>query len=290
MTTIHEDEADEDGQTAAEPILRGEPDELEQADDSQLLALTRAAPRNSRERNAACETLVRRYQFLVRICALQYRNCPESLEELMQIGYIGLIKAINNFDPKMATRLRPYAEPCIRGEIKRYFRDRRWQAHVPRAARDLRLEVRASEEELTHELGRHPGDVELSRFVGVTTDDLAEAKRADSAFEAASLNMPLSDGRDLADVLGADDQAIELAIDLEALWQEWLRLPRREQRLLALRFFGDMTQTEIGKRLGISQMQVSRLLEHAVGQLRDRLMDDEDLRTPGGGRGNADRT
>jgi RNA polymerase sigma-B factor len=249
--------------------------DLGRASDSELLALIRTAPRGSRERNAACDVLVRRYEFLVRICAQQYRGCPEPLEELMQVGYVGLIKAINLFNPALGTGLRPYAEPCIRGEIKRYFRDQRWQVHVPRGARDLRLEMRASREDLTHQLARHPRDAELSRYIGITLADLAEAQRADRAFEAASLDAPLSSGLTLAEVLGDEDQALELALDLEALWKEWLRLPKREQRLLMLRFFGDMTQAEIGKRLGISQMQVSRLLGSVLGQLRDSLVGDE---------------
>jgi RNA polymerase sigma-B factor len=247
-------------------------DDLADAGDQDLLAIVQSAPPGSRERDVACEALVLRYQSLVRYCAQRYLASPASQEELMQVGYLGLLKAINRFDPAQGTGLRAYAEPCIQGELKRYFRDDRWQVHVRRGARDLRLELRASTAELTHQLGRRPSDAELARHMRVSDSELADAQYADQAFEALSLDFPLQIGQTLADTLGGEDRALEQLLDEQALWTHWRELPRRQQRLLVLRFYGEMTQAEIGQRLGISQMQVSRLLSRALSQLRTRLL------------------
>jgi RNA polymerase sigma-B factor len=240
--------------------------------DAELLAIARSAPPGSRERNAAREALVLRYQFLVRRCAQRFQGCPEPQEDLLQVGNVGLVKAINRFDPALGTGLRAYAEPCITGEIKRYFRDARWPVHVRRSARDGRLELRASHAELVQQLARHPSDAELARHIGVSDTELADARRADRAFQSSSLDAALPGGLTLADTLGSEDQDLELTLDLQALWKHLLELPEREQRLLALRFYGDLTQAQIGTRLGISQMQVSRLLTQVLSQLREHLL------------------
>src|SRR5712692_10688123 len=117
--------------------------------DPELVKLVQSLPRDSEERNAACEKLVGRYESLVRACAQRYRHSPESPEELMQVGYVGLLKAINNFDPAYGSNLTAYAQPCISGEMKRQFRDKRWQLHVKRSAQEGRLEMRRARDELT---------------------------------------------------------------------------------------------------------------------------------------------
>src|SRR5580698_707648 len=129
--------------------------------DQALVRLVQSLPRQSLERDAACQQLVTRYQSLVRHCAMRFRNSPESQEELMQVGYVGLLKAINNFDPAVGNTLAGYAQPCVSGEIKRHFRDKRWHVHVKRSLQELRLELRNTSGELTHELGRMPTDAEL---------------------------------------------------------------------------------------------------------------------------------
>ena len=131
-------------------------EELNNLDDRDLLLIVRALPRDDDLRASACETLISRYQKLVRSCVRQYRGSPESAEELMQVGYVGLLKAINNFNPDFGTSLSAYAQPCVSGEIKRHFRDKRWQVHVRRSAQELLLEVRKATEELTHKLGLPP--------------------------------------------------------------------------------------------------------------------------------------
>ncbi len=258
---------------ASRPTVQRE--ELSNLDDHELLRLVRALPRGDALRSSACETLIERYQKLVRSCVRQYRSSPESAEELMQVGYVGLLKAINNFNPEIGGSLSAYAQPCVSGEIKRHFRDKRWQVHVRRSAQELLLEVRKATEDLTHKLGRAPGDDELASHLGVTEDELLEARRADMVFHTYSLDAPIFDRQDpvqLADLLGEDDHGVEHTLDMEAVSAHWKELPVREQRILTMRFYGNLTQAEIGERLGISQMHVSRLLARSLSYLRDRLL------------------
>ena len=258
---------------ASTPTVQRE--ELSQLDDHELLRMVRGLPRGDALRSSACETLIERYQKLVRSCVRQYRGSPESAEELMQVGYVGLLKAINNFNPEIGGSLSAYAQPCVSGEIKRHFRDKRWQVHVRRSAQELLLEVRKATEDLTHKLGRAPADDELASHLGVTEEDLLEARRADMVFHTYSLDAPIFDRQDpvqLADLLGEDDHDVEHTLDMEAVSAHWKELPVREQRILTMRFYGNLTQAEIGERLGISQMHVSRLLARALSYLRDRLL------------------
>jgi RNA polymerase sigma-B factor len=260
--------------------------------DEELLARCRELPEGSPERVRARETLVRRYEPLVRACVWQYRASPEPAEDLMQVGYVGLLKAINNFDPGFGRGLRAYAAPCIGGEIKRHFRDKRWQVRVTRPIQELLLEVRNATEELTHQLGRHPTDADLADRLGVSVEDLREALQAKEGFTALSLDAPLAgqeDPGDLSGTLGEDDPELDRAVDMEAVARHWEELPRREQRILVLRFYGNFTQDEIARRLGISQMHVSRLLARALGQLRSRLLHDP-VRRPRGSDSTADST
>jgi RNA polymerase sigma-B factor len=252
--------------------------ELKELSDDELLANVRTLPRDNELRAAACEVLVNRYGKLVRSCVRQYRGSPEPTEDLMQVGYVGLLKAINNYDPDVGTSLSAYAQPCVSGEIKRHFRDKRWQIHVRRSAQEMLIELRKANEELTHQLGRTPSEEELADRLGASEDDLQEARQADLVFSTYSLDAPLSDRDEpalLADMLGGDDPAVTHTIDMEAVNAHWHELPEREQRILVMRFYGNLTQTEIGDRLGISQMHVSRLLTRALAHLRSKLLDGE---------------
>jgi RNA polymerase sigma-B factor len=238
--------------------------ELRELSDNALLAKVRALPRDNELRAAACEILVDRYQKLVRSCVRQYRGSPEPTEDLMQVGYVGLLKAINNYDPEVGDSLSAYAQPCV------------WQIHVRRSAQELLLELRKATEELTQQLGRGPTEEELAHRLGVSKDDMQEARQADLVFSTYSLDAPLSDREDpalLADMLGDDDPGVAHTIDMEAVSTHWEELPEREQRILVMRFYGNLTQTEIGERLGISQMHVSRLLARALGHLKNKLLD-----------------
>jgi RNA polymerase sigma-B factor len=273
--------------TKATTATLGSRAELTRLSDDELLGRFRALPRESDDRGEICEILVQRHEKLVRSCVRQYRGSPEPTEDLMQVGYVGLMKAINNYDPDLGNSLSAYAAPCVSGEIKRHFRDKRWQIHVRRSAQELLLEVRKATEHLTHTLGRTPTDDELAEHLGVSSDDLLEARQADMVFSTYSLDAPLSDRDDpaqLSDVLGAEDVEMEQAIDMEAVATHWRELPEREQRILVMRFYGNLTQAEIGMRLGISQMHVSRLLARALTHLRSRLLEPADTRVPADGR------
>jgi RNA polymerase sigma-B factor len=258
--------------------------DLEQCSDDELLGTIRSEPRGSAQRSAACEVLVNRYRTLVRSCANRYRRSPEAPEDLIQVGYVGLLKAINNFDPQVGRSLAAYAQPCITGEIKRYFRDKRWQVHVERPLQERLLELREGIRQLTQQLGRLPGDAELAGHLGFTEAEVREARSVDLLLQPASLDAPLAgqpETATLADLLGDEDPQMEHTLSMAALAVHWGELPRREQRILLMRFYGDMTQAEIGKSLGISQMHVSRLLAHALGYLRNRILAEPETATTG---------
>jgi RNA polymerase sigma-B factor len=252
---------------------------LAERDDSELLALIRAHDESDELRVAAREVIVIRYQSLVRGCVQRYRDTPEPVEDLMQAGYVGLLKAINNFDPALGQNLAAYAQPCVSGEIKRHFRDKRWQIHVKRSAQELMLQVRRARGELAQELGRSPRDEELARRLDVSLDDLRDAQRADMVFHSHSLDAPVygqDDPATLAELIGEEDPQVEHTLDMESVLTHWNELPERDQRILTMRFYGNMTQAEIGEQLGISQMHVSRLLARSLRYLRGRLLGDEE--------------
>jgi RNA polymerase sigma-B factor len=250
--------------------------ELSRRSDEDLLRLVQHRPGGDPERKAACEILVRRYESIVRSCASRYRATPEPPEDLMQVGYVGLMKAINNFDPDVGDSLAAYAKPCVSGEIKRHFRDKRWQIRVRRPVQELRLRIRAAIPGLTQQLSRSPTDAELATCLGVTEADVTAAQLASQAFQVASLDAPAGpepDAGTLADLIGGEDSALEHTLDIESVWTHAAELPPREQHLLMMRFYGNKTQEEIAAEMGISQMHVSRLLRHALTYLRERITD-----------------
>jgi RNA polymerase sigma-B factor len=245
-------------------------------DDQALLSLGQSLPRASQRRAAAVELLVTRYQGLVRSCVRPYRGSPVPAEDLMQVGYLGLLKAIGNFDPAAGTSLAAYARPCISGELKRYFRDKRWPLHVKRPVQELVLQLRDATEPLAQQLGRTPTDSDLARNLGVSEPELRQARQAQLALQPSSLDAPLAGEAGtitLADVLGDDDPRLEHMLAMRAVATHWGELPPREQQILIMDFGGDMSQTQIGQRLHISQMHVSRLRARALGHLRARLLD-----------------
>jgi len=247
--------------------------------DRELLAIAGALPRGSARRDAAREVLVSRYGHLVRACARQYSRSPEPAEDLIQVGYVGLLKAIGNFDPAFGGGLAAFARPCISGEIKKHFRDKRWLIHVPRPVQELLLEIRADAGQLAQDLGRVPAEAELARHLGVTGEALREARKAGLAFQPGSLDAPLPGEpgtATLADLLGAEDPRLERMLGMHAVAAHWDELPPREQKILIMRFYGDMSQAQIGQQLGISQMHVSRLSARALAYLRTRLLGPQD--------------
>jgi RNA polymerase sigma-B factor len=242
--------------------------------DSELLELVQLLPSGDPRRQAACETLVTRYEHLVRACVRRYRDSPESADDLMQVGYVGLMKAINNFDAAVGGNLAAYAQPCVSGEIKRHFRDKRWQVRVGRPAQELRLRIRAAYSDLTQQLARTPSNAELAKYLRVSEEEVAEAQLASSAFQTAPLDAPAlpdGSGASIGELMGTVDPRLDLTVDMDAVWKHVEELPDREQRLLMMRFYGNMTQEQIAQRVGISQMHVSRLLSRALGYLRDQI-------------------
>lgn len=249
---------------------------LQSVDDADLIRLVQARPPGDSEREAASEKLVHRYQSLVHSCALRYAPNHEVQEDLVQAGYLGLLSAINNFDPSVGCRLVAYARPCILGEIKRYFRDKRWPVRVLRSAQELRAQVLRAESQLTQQLSRTPSDGELAGHLDLTIAEVREGRRADRAFQTLSLDAPISteaDAATLGEVIGGEDPELATTTDMDAVWGHVGELPEREQKLLVMRYYGNMTQSQIGERLGISQMHVSRLLAHALGYLREQILD-----------------
>jgi RNA polymerase sigma-B factor len=253
-------------------------EDLAGLDDRALVGLVQSLPRASQRRAAACELLVARYQGLVRSCVRPYLRSPVPAQDLMRVGYIGLLKAIGNFDfdPAAGASLAAYARPCISGELKRYFRDKRWPLHVIRPVQELALLVRDATWPLAQQLGRTPTDSDLARHLGVSGDELRQARQAQLAFNPSSLDAPLvgqPDVSTLADALGEEDPRLEHMLSMHAVAAHWGELPSREQQILIMDFRGGMTQTQIGQRLHISQMHVSRLRARALGHLRARLLD-----------------
>ena len=259
---------------------RGLDGDLAGLDDRALLGITGSLPPGSERRAAALQLLVTRYRWLVRSCVRPYLHSPEAAEDLMQVGYIGLLKAIGNFDPAICGSLAAYARPCVSGEIKRHFRDRRWQIHVTRPVQELMLQAREETWQLAQDLGRTPAESDMARHLGVSAAELRNARQAELALQPSSLDSPLPGQlgmSTLADLLGREDQRLEHMLGMHAVAAHWGELPLREREILMMDFYGSMPQTEIGRRLGISQMHVSRLRAHALGYLRTRLLDLEDL-------------
>jgi|SRR5450755_2159962 RNA polymerase sigma-B factor len=249
--------------------------DLGELENGELLAIVHSLPQGSMRRDAACEVLVRRHYGLVRSCVRRYSHRPDLTEDLIQVGYVGLMKAISNFDPAIGGSLAAYAQPSITGEIKKHFRDKIWPVHVSRPAQELMLEVRSASGQLAQDLGRAPAEPDLARHLGVSADALREARRAELALRPGSLDAPMSGepgSVSLADFLGEEDPRMDHMLAMRAVAAHWNELSLRERKILIMRFYDDMTQVEIGRQLGLSQMHISRLLARALGYLRPRVL------------------
>jgi RNA polymerase sigma-B factor len=252
-------------------LAAGFREDLSGLEDRELLALAASLPQSSERRAAARDLLVARYRNLVRSCVQRYSRGPEPAEDLMQVGYVGLLKAINNFDPALSFSLATYARPCIIGEIKRHFRDKSWHVHVGRQMQELVLQVRDATRRLTQQLGRMPTDSELADDLGVRPADIRDARRAELVLQPLSLDGPAGGQSSVAELLGEEDPQLEHMLGMQAIATHWGELPAREQQIVVLYYYRGMTQAQIGQQLGLSQMHVSRLLARALGHLRPRL-------------------
>jgi RNA polymerase sigma-B factor len=202
--------------------------------------------------------------------ARRYRGRGEPLEDLQQVAFIGLIKAIDGYDPRHSTPFASYAVPTITGELKRYFRDKGWQIRVPRRLQEIRLELGPATEVLWQRLGRSPTVPELAAYLAATDEAVLEAMEMSQVYQPYSLSAPVNggDGEVLADFLGEPDPDFELIEQRETLRPLMAALPVRQRRILTMRFYGNLSQSEIAARIGISQMHVSRLLSDALSRLR----------------------
>jgi RNA polymerase sigma-B factor len=219
----------------------------------------------------AREELVERFLPLARDLALRYTYTDEPFDDLLQVASLGLIKAIDRFEPERGTKFTSYAAPTILGELKRHFRDKGWALHVPRDLQERTLAVSRETELLSKKLGRSPKVREVAQALGCTVEAVLEAQEAAASYEAASLDAPTARDDDeaasLVDLMGDEDQAYELVEDRDAIASTWKALPDVERQVLELRFMHDLTQREIGEQIGYSQMHVSRLLRRALNRL-----------------------
>jgi RNA polymerase sigma-B factor len=241
----------------------------------QLSVLSADDPR----RDQARHQLIAIHQPLVEHLARRFRNRGEPYDDLVQVATIGLIKAIDRYDPERGVEFSTYATPTIIGEIKRWFRDKGWAVRVPRRLQELRLEIGSATAALTQELGRSPTVAELAERIGTGEDEVLEGLESAAAYSTLSLDAPEggeSDGPSVLDMLGAEDEALEGVENREALKPLLAGLPERERRILLLRFFAGMTQSQIAIEVGISQMHVSRLLARTLVRLREGLLVDQD--------------
>jgi RNA polymerase sigma-B factor len=211
--------------------------------------------------------------------ARRYRGRGESMDDLVQVAMVGLIKSVDGYDPERTSGFNAYAVPTIIGEIKRHFRDKGWQIRVPRRMQEIGAGLASARDILSQQLGRSPTVPEVAEHLGVTDVEVLEAIEAAQVYRAGSLSTPIgSDGDDtqtvVGDLIGGPDDGFELVEDRESLRGLVSDLPPREQRILAMRFYGNMTQSQIAERIGISQMHVSRLLTDALHRLRTGLTAD----------------
>ena len=230
-------------------------------------------------RATARDGLVALHLPLVEHCARRFRNRGEPFEDLVQVGTIGLIKSIDRFDSDRGVEFSTYATPTILGEIKRYFRDKGWAIRVPRRLQELRMQITSTSADLTQALGRSPTPRELAERIGCTVEEIVEGIESSNAY--ATLSLDATDDSDdgpasMLDLLGIDDAGLEHVEIRESIKPLLDRLGAREKRILLLRFFKNMTQSQIAAEIGVSQMHVSRLLSRTLDQLRASLEADDD--------------
>ncbi|MGC0328604.1 RNA polymerase sigma-B factor [Streptomyces sp. SAI-170] len=230
------------------------------------------------QRDTLREQIVEAWLPMAERLAGRFRSRGESHEDLRQVAALGLVKAVDRYDPARGNAFESYAVPTITGEIKRHFRDHMWTLHVPRRVQDLRNRVRFALQDLTQEIsGRTPTVTEIAEHTNLSEEDVKTGLEALESFTALSLDAELpgsEDGYSLGDALGAPDPALDTVVDREAVKPRLAALPERERAILYMRFFGDMTQSRIAEQFGISQMHVSRLISRCCDRLREQVLDD----------------
>ncbi|MEU2225989.1 RNA polymerase sigma factor SigF [Streptomyces sp. NPDC018347] len=234
----------------------------------------------TQEYQYARNTLIEMNMSLVRFAAGRFRGRGDDMEDVVQTGMIGLIKAIDRFELSREVEFTSFALPYIVGEIKRFFRDTTWAVHVPRRLQELRVELAKAREELSSRLDRDPTVAELATLMNISEGEVVEAQLASNGYNSASLDAALTgdgpeDGESvLADFLGVEEEGMRLVEDLHALAPLMAELSDRDRQIIHLRFVEEATQAEIGERLGCSQMHVSRLIKRIITRLRQGMLDE----------------
>ncbi|GAB7039757.1 hypothetical protein JCM9533A_36070 [Catenuloplanes niger JCM 9533] len=242
---------------------------------ARLLATLSEMPPQHPDRARVRAEVIEAWLPLAHHLANRFAGRGEPREDLDQTAIVGLIKAVNRYDADRGVEFVAYAIPTIAGEIKRHFRDRCWDVRVPRRLQEMRAATSEATTTLTQALGRSPTVAELARHLDRGEEEILEGLEAARAYSAVSLSAPAGEGETpLSDLLGADDEDLETAELRVALGPALAALDPREQRILTLRFYGNLTQSQIAERVGISQMHVSRILARALAKLRGRLADD----------------
>jgi RNA polymerase sigma-B factor len=230
-------------------------------------------PAGSPARTALRDRVIRLCLPYVERLARRFGGLGEASADLSQVAALGLVKAVDRYDPQLAVDFAAYATPTVVGEIKRHFRDRGWAVRVPRRLQELRIDINRARNDLTHELNRSPTVSDIARRLDIDEEQVIEAMTAAGAYRTTSLFTPVGgeEGSTLIDLLGDDDASLAAVDAHESLKPLLAALPPREKDILAMRFFGNLTQAQIAERLGISQMHVSRLLARTLAQLRRGL-------------------
>ncbi len=251
-------------------------------ESARLFAVLRDSDASDAERANAREALVHLHLALVEHCARRFRNRGEPFEDLVQVGTVGLIKSVDRFDTERGVEFSTYATPTIIGEIKRYFRDKGWAIRVPRRLQELRMQISGSTAELTQSLGRSPTPGEIADAIGCSVEEIVEGMESSNAYATLSLDATADSdggrgrgGQSMLDAIGVDDEGLEHVEIRESIKPLLEGLPPREKTILLLRFFKNMTQSQIAAEIGVSQMHVSRLLTRTLEQLRSSLETDD---------------
>ncbi|WP_405950159.1 RNA polymerase sigma factor SigF [Streptomyces prunicolor] len=269
-----------DAQTRVLPEI-ADPSQVAPKDARQLTRLfldqLAVLEEGTHEYQYARNTLIEMNITLVRYAASRFRSRgQDEMEDIVQVGTIGLIKAIDRFELSREVEFTSFAVPYITGEIKRFFRDTSWAVHVPRRLQEARVQLAKATEELRSRLGRTPTTKELSQLMCLSEDEVVEARLASNGYNSASLDAAIGSGDDgeaaLADFIGLDDNALELVEDFNALAPLIAELGDRERRIIHMRFVDELTQAQIGEHLGVSQMHVSRLLNRTLAKLRAGML------------------
>ncbi|GKQ39800.1 RNA polymerase sigma factor SigF [Streptomyces sp. A012304] len=273
--TMSEHERDDDQGVRGVPATQHEPQDRSGA--RAMFVELRTLREGSTEYAELRNQLVRMHLPLVEHLARRFRNRGEPLDDLTQVATIGLIKSVDRFDPDRGVEFSTYATPTVVGEIKRHFRDKGWAVRVPRRLQELRLSLTTATAELSQLHGRSPTVHELAEKLAISEEEVLEGLESANAYSTLSLDVPDTDDESpaVADTLGAEDEALEGVEYRESLKPLLEDLPPREKRILLLRFFGNMTQSQIAQEVGISQMHVSRLLARTLAQLREKLLVEE---------------